>query len=102
MEIQFNYGNVNLSFCLVDGKVLKKLSADEEYIRKCEGIENFSGLCEVQIRGRKSSYHTGLRRLAQSECNRFFYESHEVFEDEKGKGIKITQKSDIARLDSYF
>ena len=102
MEIQFNYGNVNLSFCLVEGKVLKKLSADEEYIRKCEGIENFSGLCEVQIRGRKSSYHTGLRRLAQSECNRFFYESHEVFEDEKGKGIKITQKSDIARLDSYF
>ena len=64
MEIQFNYGNVNLSFCLVDGKVLKKLSADEEYIadaverKRAELMMNATGtiLSEGVNRGEYGGY----------------------------------------------
>ena len=65
-------------------------------------MRQLSQICEVQIRGRMTHSHVGTRHLHSSESGKFRYLSHSYTEDERGAALEIVQRSDIAKLYSYF
>lgn len=101
MTIQFNYQNVSLEFPVEEGKVKKALHKDRQ-VPDPKMAQELNEICEVQIRGRMTYGHMGTRHLRSSESGCFDYESHKIVKDDSGATLEIVQKSDIARLKSYF
>lgn len=99
MTINFDYDGIKLSFEATERGVLKKT----EYAWPAGNDEcGLSQICEIQIRGRMTHSHMGTRHLQSSESGMFRYESHDVHKNERGALLEIVQKSDVARLYSYF
>lgn len=100
MTIKLNYEGVNLSFEVTEWGVVHKI--DRTDTEKYEYARQLNQLCEVQIRGRMTHGHCGGRHLQSSESGKFQYVSHSMEENDRGITLKIVQKSDIARLSTYF
>ena len=98
MKIDFHFDGINLNFEALEIGVVHALDQAELY----DGALNYNQICEVQIRGRMTQAHTGLRHVMCSENGKFRYESHTTTEDGQGKILEIVQKSDLARLHSFF
>ena len=100
MTIKFNYDGECLKFETLDSGVIHDLGKYKSELY--EYAPRYNQICEVQIRGRMTQAHTGLRHARCSENGKFQYESHSITASEKGSILEIVQKSDLARLHSFF
>ena len=99
MKIGFDYEGVRLAFETTESGVVR----ETEGVKAAGGcVRQLSQICEVQIRGRMTHSHVGTRHLHSSESGKFRYLSHSYTEDERGAALEIVQRSDIAKLYSYF
>lgn len=100
MTIDFSYDGVSLVFDITDHGVVHRTETDDPSIY--ENAQRYNQICEVQIRGRMTYVHTGARHVRCSENGLFRYESHLITRAERGMLLEIVQKSDLARLRSFF
>lgn len=101
-EFEFGQGLTRLRFCIQDGRIMYRLS--DGMAAKSQDYQATKVLCEVDIVGRATNrpVHMSWKHTQHSEYDKWQYVEHKVTEEPDGKLLAVTQRSDIAKLVTYY